>query len=419
MLRTALAIVVLVLAATAGSAGAATGPGTVSAGAGCSVQCIVKALVHPTASSATVDVSTSVPASVTVEAAKLGGAPSQIAAPGGGTHVSQPAFSLQRTILLTGLEPETTYRIVVTAKDIQGHKSTRIGTFTTRKVEVAVDTDVDSFDSGLGCSVACIQKAILTQSRSKQSTATVDFRSAVAARLRLVVSIAGKTVADLSSGPATTSWTPTVEGLLSGTRYAVQARATDAQGRTDVRTGSFRTVDAIARVTLTKIQVIDDADKGGNAGELRFDYRVNGKQVASSGVRKLDSGSTIGVPVSGTSRPGVVVVVPTGEGAILDVRVRGHECDRAMKKNCLVEEAEGTPDPYPDGGSNGKKEQHAWAVGVFGFEQLLLSGTLPPWYGTGVTPPAGHDGYFLVQTTEFRVKFLVLGYVDIEHQFSD
>jgi hypothetical protein len=66
-------------------------------------------------------------------------------------------------------------------------------------------------------------------------------------------------------------------------------------------------------------------------------------------------------------------------------------------KYCLQDEA--STDRYPSGGSNGKKEQHAWAVGVFGFEQLLGRGELPSWYGTGVTPPAGHDGYFVVQTT--------------------
>jgi hypothetical protein len=89
-----------------------------------------------------------------------------------------------------------------------------------------------------------------------------------------------------------------------------------------------------------------------------------------------------------------------------------------MKKTCLIDGA--APAGWkPSGGSNGKKEQHAWAVGVFDLEDVLRAGALPPWHGTGVEAPAGHDGYFVVSTSDFRVKFRVLAHVDLEHRFED
>lgn len=39
---------------------------------------------------------------------------------------------------------------------------------------------------------------------------------------------------------------------------------------------------------------------------------------------------------------------------------------------------------------------------------------LPGWYGTGVTPPTGHDGHFTFETTDRYVKFVVLATVDLD-----
>ena len=43
----------------------------------------------------------------------------------------------------------------------------------------------------------------------------------------------------------------------------------------------------------------------------------------------------------------------------------------------------------------------------------LLKPSLPGWYGTGVSEPAGHDGYFVFGTTDQYVKFLVLATIDL------
>ena len=415
MLRTALTLIVLGAALLTGSSLAATGPGSISAGAGCSVQCIETALVTPTASSASVEVSTSVAASVTVTASKLGAAAGQYAASGAGTHVSVPPFVKHRTVVLTSLEPETTYRIVVTAIDLQGMKSARVGTFATRKVKVAVDTGTNTFDSGLGCSLDCIQQAIFTQSRLEPNTARLELRTATPANLEYVVEHGGKLVGQGATADRRTAWTPTVSGLVPGTTYEVTVRATDAQGHTNERTGTFRTVDAIARITITKITVIDDSEKGSNRGEIRFDYQVNGRYLDGGGYRKLGSGSTIGAPVKGTSRPGALFSVAATEGTILDLRVQGFECDKARTSKCVQE----TSGPEgASGGHNGKKDQWAWAVGAFTLEQALASnGALPIWHGTNVTPPPGHDGYVMFQTTAYRLKLRVYATVDLDHEF--
>ena len=54
------------------------------------------------------------------------------------------------------------------------------------------------------------------------------------------------------------------------------------------------------------------------------------------------------------------------------------------------------------------------AGGVFDVSDLLDNGALTPWQGTGVQPPAGHDGYFVFGATDDYVKFLVLATVDLE-----
>jgi hypothetical protein len=334
--------------------------------------------------------------------------------------VSVPGFAKQHSIVLSGLQPETAYRIVVAATDIQGKKSTRIGTFTTLKVQTALPGGPGTYGSGLGCTAGCIQKALFTQSRTAPRTATVELRTAIPARLQVRLKY-GQTILQLSSGDLKTSWTPTIGGLMPATTYTVIVRATDANGKVDERTGTFRTVDAIARVTISKIHVIDDADKGSNRGEIRFQYSVNGKWDHGPR-RKISSGSVIGAPVAGTNRPGSTFAIPVGPDARLALAVFGDECDRVIEANCGLQEASpslpsdpnATPAP---GGGNGKKEQWARAVGVFDLAQLLDGDALPPWYGTGVTAPAGHAGYMVFQTTSFRLKFRVLAYVDVEHLF--
>ena len=62
----------------------------------------------------------------------------------------------------------------------------------------------------------------------------------------------------------------------------------------------------------------------------------------------------------------------------------------------------------PSGGLNARCRR------TFDVSDILAGGALPGWYGTGVSAPAGHDGYFVFGTTDKYMKFLVLATIDIQ-----
>lgn len=407
------AVLVATLALAAASASAGGGP-IISAGTGCAVQCIQKALVVATATSATVELETTVLAHLTVSITKQTASTTT-----GGLTASQTktvhisAFSPSRIASFAGLEPDTTYAIVVKATDLKQQTAYRKGTFKTLPVKVNGPAGPATFDSGLGCAAQCIEQALFSQSKPAASIAKLDVRTSTDAKIQVIVSrdkpvatAAGPSqfeiVSTQSSPGLTRSWQTQVGGLLPGTRYWAVVRAKDAEGRMSFRQGSFRTVSASAVVTLHKIRVLNDGDKGRNKGELHFRYFGAGKGLGSNGgFQKIRSPATVGVKVAGQNRPGLSMLLPANGDAKLDVRVLADECDTVLKKNCLVE-------------AGGLQSHHdAAAGGSFDLSEILADGALPPWYGTGVAPPAGHDGYFVLSTSGTYVEFLVLATVDI------
>jgi hypothetical protein len=243
--RTARTFAAAVVAALALCATATAGGPTLSSGYGCGLACIESAIVTPTASSATVEVKTSVPASVTVEASKVDAQVGLAAGPAP-RDIVLPAFQTIRTVLLPGLEPATTYRIVVSARDMQGRVYTRAGTFTTREVKVAVGQPDLGLSAGLGCKADCIQQGTLTSDGSVAGRARLELRSSIPATFQ--VSFVARTASGAllhqlvhSTGSRKTEHAATIDGLLTGTTYAVTAKATDAEGRSFVEQGTFRT----------------------------------------------------------------------------------------------------------------------------------------------------------------------------------
>jgi hypothetical protein len=191
-----------------------------------------------------------------------------------------------------------------------------------------------------------------------------------------------------------------VGGLDYGRTYHVSVRATDREGRTSIRRGTFRTVSASVLVTIQKVKILDDGDRGIAKGELYFRFRADGEQRYSSGHHKLGSGAVFTPRMPGTSRPGILFRFSADGDAKADVSVAVEECDGyVFMKNCVVE-------LHPNG-------QWAKAGGTFDVSDLL-SPALPGWYGTGIAEPAGHDGYFVFGTTGGSVKFLVLATVDLD-----
>ncbi len=157
-------------------------------------------------------------------------------------------------------------------------------------------------------------------------------------------------------------------------------------------------------MTIHRIKVVNDGDKGRNTGELFFRLWLGDDAYASwgTGLLKLDSGDVYSVKTSDTTRTGFTFQVPADDGATFDMTMLGEECDAVLKKNCILEA--GGPSIL----------QYALAGGRFDVSELLSHGALPGWYGTGVAAPAGHDGYFVFGTTDRYVKFLVLATIDVD-----
>ena len=386
-----------VFAATASSAAAESGPVEGAAG-GCAIQCIEKALVTSTASSAKVEIATAVPTRVVVTARrlKLGRVD--------GPAITRVGRLLRRTRALSfgGLDPERRYAITVAATDAAGHTASRSGAFSTRAVQTTGQTGPGGLSSGLGCSAKCITKAVPVQ--VGPTAALFEVKTSTPAKITVIASLAGTgTIASIGTSPRTTSWRYAASPLTPGTRYDLRIRATDPNGHTELRQFAFTTVERKAQVTFWKVQVIDDGDRGIAKGELSFSYWLGNTELRTDGFRKLASGDVFDVHATGSSRPGLTGVLPAnGASPTLDVRVLAEECDSLLMSNC-VNEVMQTP-------VSGGNDSFAVAGGAFGLTSLLSAGALPGNYGTLL--PSGHHAYLVFETTHFNVKFRVFATVD-------
>ena len=302
----------------AATAGQPAGPGGFAAGPGCSVSCITSAVVTPTASSASVKVTTSAPTSTTVSVRRLD-AQLGLAVGPQPTDIVLPAFAMTRTVLFPGLAPETSYRISVTARDMSGKKETRTGTFKTLAVKVAVDLPDLDLSAGLGCKADCIErgtvKAHPSRGRSRRLRHPPDREGSGSGRplhlerqggpqARALDRLAERH-AELEAGRQGPAHRYEVHGSL---------KATDEQGRSRVEWGSFRTAKARALVTFHSIKVLDD----GETGRGRDLLRVRASRtivVGGNGFHKLSSGDSF------TPR---AVRLGSTEGQHRDVSIDGH-----------------------------------------------------------------------------------------------
>jgi hypothetical protein len=401
----------LMLAVMAGAASAsADGGPVIGAGGGCALQCIEQAAVTTTSTAARVELRTSVATKIVLTARRLSAAGGLVSGP---PDASATGYTLrsERTLFLVGLEPSTTYRITVAATDAQGRTASRSGTFETRAVATAIDPGgAGGFSSGLGCSAQCIRKAVPTA--IGPTAAVFEIKTDTFARIRVLVGRdpgVQQVVSDTRSAGPVTSWTTGASPLDPGTEYFVSVRATDADGRTATVWGSFRTAERHVRVTLWKVKVIDDGDKGRARGEMYFGYWGGGKWYASeSGFHKRRSGDTFTVRAHGTSRPGLMMTLPAnGADPKLDIRAYAEECDGVAMYNCALEAFVSAP----HGGGDIGGDDFATAGGLFSLSSVLTGGVLPP--GFGMDMPAGHNGYFAFETTQYHVKFRVYAFADV------
>ena len=195
-------------------------------------------------------------------------------------------------------------------------------------MKVSVETPQPNLSAGLGCQAACIEKALLTNDGERARARAFEMRTAVPATMSLslvVKTISGKTLHFFQhvTGSKKTEHTATFDRLLTGATYHVTAKATDAEGRTRVEEGTFRTRSAVAVVTFHKITVINDADKGSNAGEISFDYRAGDDTVGGHGFHRIDSGETVAARAYGAGRPGVMITQSIDRQRTLALEVGG------------------------------------------------------------------------------------------------
>jgi hypothetical protein len=398
-------------AAVAGALGvthsaSATTPPIYAVSGGCAIQCIEKALVSTTASTARVDIGTSVPTKVAVTARRVSSTGGLVAAPPDAA-VSGMLFLKSRTVVLRDLQPKTAYRIVVSATDIAGRRASRTGSFETRPVETAMEPPVGGYSSGVGCSQKCITKAVPVA--VGPTAALFEVATSTQAKITMIVSRGGS-IASIATSPYATSFRHAASPLYPGTTYDLFIRATDANGHTEHHHFTFKTVERKVRVTLWKVKVIDDGDAGSVKGELSFSYWLDKKAVRWTGFHKRSSGDSFHITDSGTTRPGLTRVLPlNGPNPKLDIRVRAVECDGAvLMKNCVNEVM--PPGWYPSGGGDCSGDDCATAGGSFALSALLAHGALPASYGTSL--PSGHDAYLVFETTQHHVKFRVYAFVD-------
>jgi hypothetical protein len=390
------------------SGGGSPQPIGLSAGSGCSISCVTSAIVTPTASSASVRVVTDVPTSVAVVVTKLD---QQL----GLTTGVQPkpkvlaTFQTVRTVVFTGLEAETRYRIAVTARDRAGHKEIRTGTFKTRAVKVAVDLPDIGLSAGLGCKADCIASGTAVAHATEVGRVDFDVRLTEPGRVQLDLYLSnghgGLTLQrSIASSNGTRTFTPSAEGLVAGVTYTVRVKATDAANHSRVEWGTFRTARAVAVVTFHKITVISDGEVGD--GEIAFGYSVENDSAGGNGFHKIGAGDTVAAVAYGTSRPTVTIRASIDGHRNLDVAVQGVECDGSLMKNCVIETGHNENGEYGD-------DTYVDATAAFDLYGLLTGGgALPPGYGTGL--PAGHDGYLIWEKTGYELAFRVYATVDFE-----
>jgi hypothetical protein len=192
--------------------------------------------------------------------------------------------------------------------------------------------------AGLGCSAQCIEKALV---KPTMTGGSLEVETDTPARIKVWVS--DQAPASIDGVPwipnpdyfgqtwnRYTSFTFELDALAAGTTQHILVTATDQEGRTAYRLGTFRTLDPpplppavqgkTVKVTFFKVKILNDADKPGK-GEILLNFFVGDEHVHTTwDYKKLGSGQSYRPPLEEHA-------VPVVAGQELELRVNGSEHD--------------------------------------------------------------------------------------------
>jgi hypothetical protein len=398
-----LAIVILAAGALAGPAAAHASQFT--NGPSCAVSCIDSALIEPHTGSFGVSVRTDTPARIFIGVQRLLQPENSWLdwARSGPGHTRWANH-------LTGLQPDTTYKVTVSATDSMSRTDKRTTFFRTLAVQTAGHGGPGGVQSNVGCSVQCISMVRLAPGGTGAGM-TVD--TTVPARVQVSVDddapgtigdspVFGTPEGSFSSSQLLTRRSGFVDGLAPGRNYHLIVRVTDASGLTSYQQGIFRTKSRRAKLVLEGIRVYYDGDKGANRGELGFSNAIN--QEYRSGLRikerKVASGNWLDFPGSGR-----LDLAPGSRG--LNIAIQARERDHAG--TCF--DRTGAAPWRPDSGRVDKWcDKRTW---VTARKVIDLDSPLP-----GVSPIDGGTGrheFELLTSNSAGIRFVVYGDVIVKY----
>jgi hypothetical protein len=120
-----------------------------------------------------------------------------------------------------------------------------------------------------------------------------------------------------------------LDGLAAGPTQHILVTATDSDGRTAYRLGTFRTLEPpplppavtgkTLRVTFFKVKILNDADKGGK-GDISLAFKLGGESVFAD-YKRLESGQSYRPPLE-------THTVSVAAGQLVRLEVLGLDYDR-------------------------------------------------------------------------------------------
>jgi hypothetical protein len=405
MRTTVTAVLAAAVLALPGAALASPG-GSYSTGPSCAVSCITSALIEPHTGAFGVTVRTDTPARIFVGVSTL-------LAPDGSwiDWTQSPAGRTTWADHLTGLAPDTLYKVTVSATDAQSRTERRTTFFRTRAVQTTLPEGPGGVQSNVGCSEQCISQVRL-QARGTGVGLTVD--TTVPAKLAISADrdapgtidgnpFFGTPEDSVATSGYATHWSGALDGLVPGRTYHIILRATDAEGHVSYQSGLFRTRERRAKLVLRGIRVYYDGDKGANRGELGFVTALNQTYEPHLRIRerKVASGNWLEFPDDHVN------LAPLSRG--LNVAVQARERDNAS--SCGDQTGPGFWSP-----ENGKVDQwcnkRTW-VSVHAV--IDLDAPVPGGDEEAGSGGTGRHEFQIMTSNTAGIRYVVYGYVDVKY----